>query len=120
MLVELECAIAARQQLRQSLLAVFEWRVPQIVTLQFDQVERDQGDVMIAAAGAQGIEIGQPIVSTNNASPSIRNDCDPIVLAASTMAGKRSAQSYPPRVHRRTRAPLRRFGRQTNPDIRGC
>ncbi len=42
------------------------------------------------------------------ASPSIRNERALIVLAASTIAGNRSAQSYPPRVNRRTREPSRR------------
>jgi len=37
-------------------------------------------------------------------SPSIRNDCALMRLAASTMAGKRSAQSWPLRVKQRTRA----------------
>ena len=41
-------------------------------------------------------------------SPSIRNDVALIRSAASTMAGKRSAQSRPLRVKQRTRAPSRR------------
>jgi Crp-like helix-turn-helix domain len=38
----------------------------------------------------------------------IKNDLALIVLAASTMAGNRAPQSYPPRAQRRTRAPSRR------------
>ena len=40
-----------------TLLAIDQFLVPQIVTLPFDQVERDQHDVMITATAPQGIEI---------------------------------------------------------------
>jgi len=66
MLVVCDRGIAARQQLCQSLLAVFEWFVPQIVALQFDQVKRDQGDVIIVTTGAECIEIGNAVIAANH------------------------------------------------------
>jgi len=57
MLVELDCVPGASKHLGETLLAVDQFQIPQIVVLQFDQVERDQRDVMIAAtaAGAPGV-----------------------------------------------------------------
>jgi hypothetical protein len=52
MLVVCDRDTAAGQPLRQTLLALFERLVSQIVALQFDQVERDQDGVMIAADAA--------------------------------------------------------------------
>jgi hypothetical protein len=66
MLVVCDRGIAARQQLCQSLLAVFEWFVPQIVALQFNQVKRDQGDVIIVTTGAECIEIGNAVIAANH------------------------------------------------------
>jgi hypothetical protein len=52
MFVVCDRSTAARQYLRQTLLALFERLGSQIVALQFDQAERDQDDVMIATDAA--------------------------------------------------------------------
>jgi len=43
--------------------------IPQIVALPLDQVERDQRHPMIVTAGAQRVEIAQPVVSANHGFP---------------------------------------------------
>jgi len=55
MSVELDRGTAAREHLGETLLAVDQFLIPQIVTLKLDQVERDQRDVMIAATAPQGV-----------------------------------------------------------------
>ena len=50
---------------------------------------------------------GMPSPLTTTASPSIRNECASRRAAASTMEGKRSAQSLPLRVKQRMQEPSR-------------
>src|SRR5258708_1941863 len=51
MLVELDRGTAARQHLGETVFAIDQFVIPQIVALQFDQVNRNEGDVMIVATG---------------------------------------------------------------------
>jgi hypothetical protein len=64
--VEPDCGTAARQHLGETLLAIDQFMIPQIVALHFNQVERDQGDVMITATAPQRVEIGDAVIAANN------------------------------------------------------
>ncbi len=54
MLIVCDRGIAAREHLGETLLAIDQFMIPQIVALQLDQIKRDQRDVMIAATAPQG------------------------------------------------------------------
>jgi len=79
-------------QLGEPPLALDQRQVAQVSAVVLDQVE------------------GVPSSWAITASPSIRNDDALMLSAASTMAGKRSAQSWPLRVKQRTRVVPRAFG----------
>jgi len=89
MLIEPDGVTRLAQQLRRPLLALDQRHVAQIVALMLDQVEREQYGVVIARA----LKSDSPSSRQITASPSIRNDDALRRLAASTIAGKRSAQS---------------------------
>jgi len=67
-----------------------------------------QHRLMGPASARSAWKSGVPSSRAITASPSIRNDGAWSRAAASTMAGKRSDQSWPLRVKQRTRAPSRR------------
>jgi hypothetical protein len=90
MLIEPDRCTAARQHLGEAGFAVDQFLVPQIVTLPFDQVERDQGDVIVAT-GAQRVEIGNAVIPANNCLAIGSGTMEPQAAAASTMRGNRSA-----------------------------
>ena len=66
MFIELDRGTGPRQHLGETVFAVDHFVIPQIVAVQFDQVKRDQGDVIIVTTGAQGIEIGSAIIAAND------------------------------------------------------
>ena len=78
-------------------LALDQRQVAQEVGVLPEQVEgvprRLRAPVWFRSAWKSGVPSSRAIT----ASPSIRNDCALMRSAASTMAGKRSAQSWPPR-----------------------
>ena len=109
MLNELDRApLGPAEQLLEPPLPVDQWQVAQVVAIVLDQVEGVQYRLMAPLLAPQRIEVRCPLSWAITASPSIRNDDAGILLAASAMAGKRSAQSWPLRVKQRTRAPSRR------------
>ena len=89
-------------------LALDQRQVAQVVAVMLDQVEGEQHRLMAPALAPQRMEVRRAVVAGDHrlAVDQERRRLD--AAAASTMAGKRSAQSWPLRVKQRTRAPSRR------------
>ena len=83
-------------------------QIAQVVAVMLDQVEREQHRLMTPALGAQRMEVRRPVLAGDHGLAIDRERRGLDASGTSTMAGKRSAQSWPLCVKQRTRAPSRR------------
>jgi hypothetical protein len=100
--------LGSPEQLLEPPLALDQRLVAQIVAVKLDQVEREQHRLMTPPFAPQRVEVRQPVVTGDHrlAVEQERRGLDG--SAASTIAGKRSAQSWPRLVKQRMRSPARR------------
>ncbi len=70
MFIECDRGTAARQKLRETLLAIDQFVIPQIIALQFDQIKGDQRHVVITenALGALRVVEGTKALANNSES----------------------------------------------------
>jgi hypothetical protein len=65
-LVERDAWIRSANKLGQRLLALLDWQTPQVLGIQFDQVERDQHRIVAVSLAADQIEHSQPTLIGDN------------------------------------------------------
>src|SRR4029077_14698837 len=97
----------ARQQPRQVGLAHRQRQLAEILAVAHQTVEGVELNLGIVLATAQALKSERPSTPSSTASPSRTNDELRLRSAASDISGKRSLQSWPLRVHKRTRLPSR-------------
>ena len=108
MFVEADALLGMTEKFRQDALALPDRCAPQVLAIEFEQVEREQHGGGIVTVPADQVENGEPLSLQTTASPSIRHERTGSTVNAAMTCGKRLAKLMTFLVSSRTRPSARR------------